>query len=178
MNKIFLRANFILLKCTVSIGFIIYDCEPEAQPLALFSYCLQPNPMLMTQSDFASKSLPISIPFYRIEKTSTNSNYIIFKVGANYTQCVHKLRLKRKTPLSRVDDVTVINFKISQIGSSLGYFCGEPTLFDESIPSLLEPPTTEVATRTVREHSTPVIKFYIVISGFNCLNLRIFSYGE
>ena len=36
-----------------------YDCKAEAKPLALFSYCLLLNPKLMTQSDFASKSLPI-----------------------------------------------------------------------------------------------------------------------
>ena len=31
-----------------------YDCQVEAKPLALFSYCLLLNPKLMTQSDFAS----------------------------------------------------------------------------------------------------------------------------
>ena len=64
-----------------------YDCKAEAKPLALFSYCLLFNPKLMTQSDFASKSLPIWLPLYRIEKILTNSNYIIRKVGTNYTQC-------------------------------------------------------------------------------------------
>ena len=36
-----------------------YDNKAEANPLLLFSYCLILNPRLMTQSDFASKSLPI-----------------------------------------------------------------------------------------------------------------------
>ena len=39
---------------------------------------------------------------------------------------------------------------------SLGHYHGEPTLFDESIPSLLEPPTTVVATQNVTEDPPPV----------------------
>ena len=38
----------------------------------------------------------------------------------------------------------------------MGHYCGEPTLFDESIPSLLEPPTTVVATQNVTEDPPPV----------------------
>ena len=37
-----------------------YDCKVEAKPLALF--CLLLNPKLMTQSYFATKSLPIWLP--------------------------------------------------------------------------------------------------------------------
>ena len=109
----------------------------------------------MTQSDFASKSLPIWLPLYRIEKILTNSNYIIRKVGTNYTQCVHRIRLKPDTPQSRIDDLTVFTFENFQ-DPSLGPYRGEPTLFDESIPSLLEPPTTVVATQNVTEDPPPV----------------------
>ena len=133
-----------------------YDCKTEAKPLALFSYYLLLNPKLMTQSDFASKSLPICLPLYRIEKFLTNSNYIIRKVGTNYTQCVHRNRLKPVTPQGRIDDVTVINFEIFQRDPSLGHYLGEQTLFDESIPSLLEPPTTVVTTQSVTEDLPPV----------------------
>ena len=111
----------------------------------------------MTQSDFASKSLPIWLPLYRIEKILTNSNYIIRKVGTIYTQCVHRIRLRPVTPQGRIDDLTVINFKNFQREPSLGHYRGEPTLFDESIPSLLEPPTTVVATQNVTEDPPPVI---------------------
>ena len=38
----------------------------------------------------------------------------------------------------------------------MGRFRAEPTLFVESIPSLLEPPTTVVSTRTVTEDPPPV----------------------
>ena len=110
----------------------------------------------MTQSDFASKSLPIRLPLYRIEKILTNSNYIIRKVGTIYTQCVHRIRLRPVTPQGRIDDLTVINFENFQRDPSLGHYRGEPTLFDESIPSLLEPPTTVVATENVTEDPPPV----------------------
>ena len=39
-----------------------------------------------------------------------------------------------------------------QCNTLLGHFRGEPTVFDESIPSLLESPTTVVETRTVFEN--------------------------
>ena len=39
----------------------------------------------------------------------------------------------------------------------MGHCRGEPTLFDESIPSLLEPPTTVVATQNMTENRPPVI---------------------
>ena len=110
----------------------------------------------MTQSDFANKSLPIWLPLYRTEKILTNSNYIIRKVGTNYTQCVHRIRLRTVTPEGRIDDLTVINFENFQRDPSLGHYCREPTLFDESIPSLLEPPTTVVATQNVTEDPPPV----------------------
>ena len=85
-----------------------------------------------------------------------NSNYIIRKVGTNYTQCVQRIRLRPVTPQGRIDDLTVINFENFRRDPSLGHYRGKPTLFDESIPSLLEPLTTVVATRTVTEDPPPV----------------------
>ena len=155
MNKKFSETKFKLTEMYNKYR-AYYDCKAEAKPLALFSYCLLLNPKLMTQSDFASKSLPIWLPLYRIEKILTNSNYIIRKVGTNYTQCVHRIRLRPVTPQGRIDDLTVINFASFQRDPSLGHYRGEPTLFDESIPSLLEPPTTVVATQNVTEDPPPV----------------------
>ena len=155
MNKKFSETRFKLTEMYNKYR-AYYDCKAEAKPLALFSYCLLLNPKLMTQSDFASKSLPILLPLYRIEKILTNSNYIIRKVGTNYTQCVHRIRLRPVTPQGRIDDLTVINFENFQRDPSLGHYRGEPTLFDESIPSSLEPPTTVVATQNVTEDPPPV----------------------
>ena len=133
-----------------------YDCKAEGKQLALFSYCLLLNPKLMTQSDFASKSLPSWLPLYRIENFLTNFNYIIRKVGTNYTQYVHRVRLRPVIPQGGIDDLTVNIFEKFQRDPSLGHYRGEPTLFDESIPSLLEPPTTVVAIQNVTENPPPV----------------------
>ena len=38
----------------------------------------------------------------------------------------------------------------------MGQFCGEGTFFDESVPYLLEPPTTVVATQLVTENPKAV----------------------
>ena len=86
-----------------------YDCKVETKLLAL--YCLLLNPKLMTQSDFACKSLPAWLPLCCIGKILTNSDYIIRKVGTNYTQCVHRIRLRPVAPQGRIDDLTVINFE-------------------------------------------------------------------
>ena len=133
-----------------------YDCKADAKQLARFSFCLLINPKLLTQSDFPSKSLPIWLPLYRIEKVLTNSNYIIRKVGTNCTQYVHRIRSRPVIPPDRIDDLTVTNFKKFQRDPSLGHYRGEPTLFDENIPSLLESPTTVFATRNVTEDPPPV----------------------
>ena len=156
MNKKFSVSKKLKLTEMYNKYRAYYDCKSEAEPLALFSYCLLLNPKLMTQSDFASKSLPMWLPLYRIEKLLTNSNYIIRKVGTNYTQCVHRNRLRAVTRKGRIDDLTIINFEIFQRDPSLGHYRGEPTLFDESIPSLLEPPTRVVATQNLTEDSPPV----------------------
>ena len=60
------------------------------------------------------------------------------------------------TPEGRIDGLTVINFENFRRDPSLGHYRGEPTLFDESIPSLLEPPTTVVTTQNVTEDPPPV----------------------
>ena len=86
----------------------------------------------------------------------TTSIFINRKVGTNYTQCVHRIRLRPVTLQGRIDDLTVINFENFQRDPSLGDYRGEPTLFDESIPSLLEPPTTVVASQNVTEDPPPV----------------------
>ena len=77
-------------------------------------------------------------------------------MGTNYTQCVHRVRLRPLTPQGSVDDLTVINFEIFQRDPSLGHFRCESTLFDESNPSLLETFTTGVATRNVTESPPPI----------------------
>ena len=121
-----------------------YDYKADAQPLPKFSYCLLLNPKLMTQSDFSSEFLPIWLPLYRVESVLTNSNYIIRKVGTNFTQCVHRIRLRTVSPQYQVDDLSDIIPDDFRRDPHLGRFRGEPQLFDEAIPSLLDPPPQEM----------------------------------
>ena len=81
-----------------------YDCKSQAKPVALFSHCFLVNPKLITHSEFASKSLPIWLPLYLFERILTNSNCILRKFGMNYTQCVHRVRLRPLTPQGRIVD--------------------------------------------------------------------------
>ena len=60
------------------------------------------------------------------------------------------------TSQGRIDDLTVNNFEYFQTDPSFGHYRVAPTLFDESIPSLLEPPSTVVATQNVMENLPPV----------------------
>ena len=86
-----------------------YDYKADAQPLPKFSYCLLLKTKLMTQPDLSSKFSPIWLPLYRVESVLTNSNYIIRKVGTNFTQCVHRIRLRTVSPQYQVDDLSDIN---------------------------------------------------------------------
>ena len=133
-----------------------YDYKAEAQPLKQFSFCLLLNPKLMTQSDFSSKFLPIWLPLYRVEQVLTNSNYIIRKVGTNYTQCVHRIRLRPVVPQYQVDDLPQIDPDKFQRDPMLGRFRGEPAIFDESIPNLLLPPSEETSVAHNEEKPPPV----------------------
>ena len=133
-----------------------YDYKAEAQPLKQFSFCLLLKPKLMTQSDFSSKFLPIWLPLYRVEQVLTNSNYIIRKVGTNYTQCVHRIRLRPVVPQYQVDDLPQIDPDKFQRDPMLGRFRGEPAIFDESIPTLLLPPSEETSVAHNEEKPPPV----------------------
>ena len=123
-----------------------YDQKALAQPLNLHAFCLLLNPKLTTQSEFGSHSKQVWIPLYRVEKVLTNSNYLIRKVGTIYTQCVHRIRLKPIVPQQAPDDLDNLDPTTFMTDPSLGKYRGEPELFDECIPQLLEDfhnPTTE-----------------------------------
>ena len=115
-----------------------YDQKALAQPLTVESFCLLLNPLLTTQSDFGSKSMQVWIPLYRVEKVLTNSNYIIRKVGTNYTQCVHRIRLRPVDPQYQPEDLNPIDPTKFQTDPSLGKYRSEPGLFDKNLPKLLD----------------------------------------
>ena len=85
-----------------------YDRKANAAPLSKHRYCLLLNPKLANVNDHMGKSLTKWIPFYRVEQRLTNPNYIVRKVGTNYTQCVHRIRLRPITPQYQTEDLAHI----------------------------------------------------------------------
>ena len=115
-----------------------YDQKALANPLKLHSYCLLLNPKLTNQNDFGSKSLNVWLPFYRVEKVLTDSNYLIRKVGTHFTQCIHRIRLRPYKPHEPPVDLDNINPDKFVPEPVLGKYRQEPELFDDEIPKLLE----------------------------------------
>ena len=93
---------------------------------------------------------------YRIEQVLANSNYIIRKVGTNYTQSVHRIRLRLVVPQYQVDDLTHIDLVKFQRDPLLGRFRGEPAMYDGNIPTLLLPPSGELCVVQSDEKHPPV----------------------
>ena len=88
-----------------------------------------------------------------------NSNNIIRKVGTNYTQCVHRIRLRPVTPQYTVDDLdTIAKSKfVPDLSTRHG---SEPALFDQTLPYLL----TDRPFSTVDEvEDTPAVVFHYVL---------------
>ena len=71
-----------------------YDRKASAKPIPEKSFCLLLNPKLLEQSTVIASQVQKWLPLYKVEKALTDSNYIIRKVNTNYTQCVHRIRLK------------------------------------------------------------------------------------
>ena len=115
-----------------------YDYKSIAQLLQKHSHCLLLNAKIATQSDFTQKSVQTWLPLYRVEQVLTNSNYISRKVGTNYTQCVHRIRLRPTSLNSPPDDLDTINPDNFEADPSRRTTRNEPDLFDEFIPNLLE----------------------------------------
>ena len=86
------------------------------------------------------KSLTKLLPLYRVEMVLTHSIYIILEVGTNYTQCVHRIRLRPIQPQYQVEDLTNINSFNFQLDPSTRHV-SEPSLFDNALPHLLQDKT-------------------------------------
>ena len=86
------------------------------------------------------KSLTKWLPLYCVETVLTHSNYIIRKVGLNYTQCVHRIRLRPIQPQYNVEDLSTINPSNFQPDPSTRRV-SEPSVFDDALPNLLQDKT-------------------------------------
>ena len=134
-----------------------YDAKANANPLKLHTFCLILNRKLSHQSDFGSKSMHVWIPLYRVEKVLTNSNYLIRKVGTNFTQSLHRIRLRPYKPTEApvdLEDISPDNFVPDPV---LGKYRQEPEMFDDEIPKLLEHTfISDVPERIEQEETQPV----------------------
>ena len=84
-----------------------YDRKAKASPLETTDYCYILNPKADTQAT--------KIPFrgfrwqgpYKVEKVLPNNNYIVRRLGTNKTQLLHRIRLRKFTPLAPLADIFV-----------------------------------------------------------------------
>ena len=105
-----------------------YDQKASAKPIPEKSFCLLLNLKLLEQSTVIASQVQKWLPLYKVEKVLTDSNYIIRKVNTNYTQCVHRIRLKPIKPSETPEDLEVINPANFQPDPSRKHM--EPELFD------------------------------------------------
>ena len=115
-----------------------YDRKVRANPITANTYCLLLNPRLTEQSALDSKLIQKWLALYRIEKVLTDSIYLIRKVGTNYTQIVHRIRLRPIKPQFQVKHIDEINSDNFQTDPTLGHYRGEQDFFDNGLPSLLD----------------------------------------
>ena len=127
-----------------------YDQKASAKPISEKSFCLLLNPKLLEQSTVIASQVQKWLPLYKMENVLTDSNYIIRKVKKNYTQCVHRIRLKPIKPSGTPEDLEVINSAKFEPDPSRRQQM-EPDLFDKDIPELISEQEKEsIQSKTVK----------------------------
>ena len=139
---------------TAYLKYKYYDQKASAKPIPEKSFCLLLNPKLLEQSTVIASQVQKWLPLYKVEKVLTDSNYIIRKVNTNYTQCVHRIRLKPIKPSETPEDFEVINPANFQPDPSRRQHM-EPELFDKHIPELINEQEKEIKQAT-KEKQDPV----------------------
>ena len=112
-----------------------YDQKASAKPIPQKSFCLLLNPKLIEQSTVIASPGQKWLPLYEVEKVLNDSNYIR-NVNTNYTQCVHRIRLKPIKTSETPEDLEVINPADFQPDPSRRQHM-EPDLFDKHIQELI-----------------------------------------
>ena len=75
-----------------------YDRKAKANPRTEQTCCLLLNPLLTEQSAFSPELIQKWLALYGVERVLTDSNYLIRKIGTNYAQIVHRIRLRPIKP--------------------------------------------------------------------------------
>ena len=107
-----------------------FDKKSSAQPLMIHSYCLLLNPLFDNQQQHMNKMKCKWIPTFRVEQRFNNENYLVRRVNTNYTQLVHRIRLRPFTPQFEIVDLPQI---------SASNFCVDPEVPEHLMePGLLD----------------------------------------
>ena len=108
------------------------------------------NPQISNQLEKIGKLECKWTGIYRIEKVLTRSDYLIRRVNTNFTQIVHRVRLKPFKPQYKVKDIEVIDDK---------KFCE-----DELVPDMVKEPQRfysqieQIVYRPIDNRSTPSVR--------------------
>ena len=107
-----------------------HDKKANAQPLPVHSFCMLLNPLYDTQTQHLHKMQPRWIPTYRVERRLDNENYLIRRVGTNFTQFVHRNRLRAFRPRYQVKDLNTVSPQAFRSDPTLTENLKEPGLLD------------------------------------------------
>ena len=102
------------------------------------------------------KSFAKWLPLYRVEQILTNSSNNVRKVGTNYQQCVHRIRLTPVNPQYQIEDLAKFHQNNFVPGLSTS-ITSEPSLFDSTLPELL---TDKFFTPTDETTDSQSVLFY------------------
>ena len=98
--------------------------------------------------------LQIWLPLYRVKKVYTKLNCLIRKTGTNYTQVVHRMRLRPNEPQEIVEDFSPIDEKQCITDPSLGKHRGETELFNSQLHYVNDLQETLVPNTNTDEEAT------------------------
>ena len=82
----------------------IYEWKCAASPLELYSFCLLLDPKVTNPKTSSEKQKSKWLSLFRVEKILTHSNYLVRKVGTQYTHLVNRIRLRPIKPQFVVHD--------------------------------------------------------------------------
>ena len=86
-------------------------------------------------------------------------------MGTNYTQCVHRIRIRHVVQQHQPEDPESIDPTKSETDPSLGKYRSDPGLFDDSLPELLDDIKPEIGGQSNLPDATARIRLSIPIGG-------------
>ena len=134
-----------------------YDHKATAKPLEWHHFCFILNPNLLVQKAGTPRSGQTSIPSHRVEKVLTHSYFVVRKVGTNYKQYVHHIRLRPFSPDSPPDDFDEINPSNFKPDPSSLFTIRELEVFHPHFPALFIEDSVSLSPRSTIHPAATVI---------------------